>query len=102
MAIRDYYDAPACLGNCQQGRRDCTLPGVCSASRKVSEADLDARERERAAASNTPGPQRGTALPEAPEPIDWPSFRPLLLALLTLAAVALVGALTAIRTWGGA
>lgn len=91
-------DVPTCLGNCQQGRRACTLPGVCRASRKVTEADLDAREHERqherarARRAATPLP------PGAPEPIDWPSFKPLLIVLLTLAAVAVVSAVGAISS----
>lgn len=26
--------APRCFGNCQQGRRKCTLPGVCTPQRE--------------------------------------------------------------------
>ena len=91
-------DVPACLGNCQQGRRDCTLPGVCRASRKLTEADLDARElerereRERARRAATPLPAG------APDELDWPSFKPLLIVLLTLAAVAVVSAVGAISS----
>lgn len=37
-----------CYGSCHQGRKPCTMPGVCGL-RLVSEQDLDARQSERAA-----------------------------------------------------
>lgn len=53
-------DTAGCLGNCQQGRRDCTLPGVCHRAprarlddagprARLTEADLDAAQAWRAA-----------------------------------------------------
>ena len=39
-----------CLGNCQQGDKPCSMPGVCNSSRKLTPAELDAQiaEREKA------------------------------------------------------
>lgn len=94
-----------CYGNCQQGDKPCTMPGVCGI-RRVTEADLDARQAERQSAAARAEAQRiarlrvdlddgGDTLPDV-QPVNWRSFRPLLLALLTLGAVALVSAVNII------
>ena len=75
-----------CYGTCNQGRKPCTMPGVCGL-RRVSVADLNARQAEREAAAAEAARIARLRITLEPDgmpprevrPIPWASFRPLLI-----------------------
>ena len=100
-----HIDAPRCLGNCEQGTKKCTWPGVCQerAHTRVSEADLVDRQLERlcvAEAALNIAAERVTGKPADARWLTssevWAWFAPALVPLLAVAIVA------ALLVWGGA